>query len=84
MAGITGHCPQSVPRTLTVFLTLFALAGGHICPPLTHVRISVQMHLRAICKNLNFPICDFGKGQYAFNPVKLERRQKNTDILRSG
>ena len=27
--------------------------GGHICPPLTHMRISVQMYLRAHCKNSN-------------------------------
>ena len=38
--------------------------GGHICPPSTYLRITVQKHVRGRLKNLTFPNCKFGKGQF--------------------
>ena len=53
-------------------LTLFAKGIGHICPPGTYLHISTQIHLQGI-ENLTIPNHKFGKGQYAFYPVKLSR-----------
>ena len=62
----------------TWFLTLLAPGGGggHIvqcASPVTYLRISVQICVRARWKNLTFLSYEFGKGQYTFYPVKLSR-----------
>ena len=45
--------------------------GGHCAPPVTYLRVTVQIHVRACWKNLTFPNYEFGKGPYAFYPIKL-------------
>ena len=46
--------------------------GGHIVPPpITYLRISVLVRVRAHWKNLTFLGYEFGKGQYTFYPLKL-------------
>ena len=47
--------------------------GGNLCLFVTYLRISVQIRVRARWKNLTFLSYEFGKGQYAFYPVKLSR-----------
>ena len=44
-----------------------------IWPPVTFLRISVQIRIRARWKNLTFLSYEFGKGLYTFYPVKLSR-----------
>ena len=49
--------------------------GGGKCAPLapvTYLCITIQIHERAE-KNLTFPNYEFGKGRYAFYPMKLSR-----------
>ena len=41
--------------------------------PATYLYIYLQIHVRVRWKNLTFPNYKFGKGQYAFYPVKLSR-----------
>ena len=45
----------------------------------TYLRILCKYttHVRARWKNLTFPNYDFGKGQYAFYPIKFSRFDKN-------
>ena len=38
---------------------------------ITYMRITVQTHIRACWKKWTFPNYEFGKGQYAFYPMKL-------------
>ena len=45
--------------------------GAHCAPPVTYLRISVQIRVRARWKNLTFLSYEFGKGQHTFYPVKL-------------
>ena len=45
--------------------------GGTLCRPVTYLRISVQIRVRAHWKNLTFLGYEFGKGQYTFYPLKL-------------
>ena len=48
--------------------------GGFICPPpAMFLHISLQIHVQARWKNLTSPNYKFGRGQYAFYPVKLSR-----------
>ena len=47
--------------------------GAHCAPPVTYLRITVQIHVRAHWKNLTFPNYEFGIGHYAFYPMKLSR-----------
>ena len=47
-------------------LTLLGPAGGTM-----YLRRTVQIHVRACWKNLTFPNYEFGKGQYAFYPMKI-------------
>ena len=61
-------------RKLLYTLTLLAPWGGaHCAPPVTYLRISVQIRVQARWKNLTFLSYEFGKGQYTFYPVKLSR-----------
>ena len=39
--------------------------------PVTYLRISVQIRVRACWKNLTFLSYEFGKGQHTFYPIKL-------------
>ena len=57
--------------------------------PLNHVtylRITVHIHVRSSCKNLTFPNYEFGKGHFAFYPIKLsvsriaEKKYSSSDI----
>ena len=43
--------------------------GGTLCRPVTFLRISVQIRVRAHWKNLTFLSYEYGKGQYTFYPV---------------
>ena len=59
--------------------------------PVTYLRISVQIRVRARWKNLTFLSYEFGKGQYTFYPVKLSRfaeknkeRRKSQHFMRGG
>ena len=54
-------------------LTLFTPGGAHCAPPVTYLRITVQIHVRARWKNLTFPNYEFGIGHYAFYPMKFSR-----------
>ena len=56
-------------------LTLLGPQGGHIkyTPPAMHLRLSLQIHLGVGQRNLTFPNCKFGTGQYAFYTIKLSR-----------
>ena len=56
-----------------LLLTLFTPGGGGtLCPPVMYLRITVQIHVWA-CWKKTFPNYKFGKGQYAFYPMKLSR-----------
>ena len=59
--------------------------GGTLCRPVTYLRISVQIRVRAHWKNLTFLTYGFGRGQYTFYPVSLKKnkvRQKNQNFIR--
>ena len=50
-------------------LTLFRPGGrGTFCPPVTYLGITVQVHVRACWKNLNFPNYEFVKRSMLFTP----------------
>ena len=61
-------------------LTLFGPGGAHCAPPVTYLRISVQIRVGAHRKNLTFLNYEFGKGQYTFYPVKLSRFAEKNKI----
>ena len=42
-------------------------------PPVTYLRVTGKIRVRACWKNLTFPNDEFGKGQYAFYTIKLSR-----------
>ena len=49
-------------------LTLFKPGGAHCAPPVTYLRITVQIHAQACWKNLTFPIMSLEKGHILFTP----------------
>ena len=57
-------------------LTLLTL----LCPPVTYLRITGQIHVPACWKNLTFPNYEFGKGQYAFYPIKSRFSEKKNNV----
>ena len=63
------------------FLTLFARGGGGIVPP-CHVFVYNWLYTHtSVLKNLTFPLHEFGKGQYAFYPMKLSRFAEKNEVL---
>ena len=57
--------------------------GGIHAPPATYLRISLQIHVRAPLETLTFPNYKFGKGQYAFYPIKLSRFAEKIKFVRN-
>ena len=53
--------------------SVLILLKPHCAPPVMYLRITVQIQVRACWKKFAFPNYEFGKGQYAFYPVKLSR-----------
>ena len=51
---------------LSLSLTLFAPGGAHCAPPVTYLRISVQIRIQTRWKNLTSLSYEFGIGQYTF------------------
>ena len=57
-------------------ITLFAPAGANCAP--CHVFVNICANTRtSVLKNLTFPKYEFGKGNYAFYPIKIFRFAEN-------
>ena len=62
-------------------LTLLGLGGGAYMPPSGHVFAHMFANIvQARWKNLTSPNYKFGKGQFAFYPVKLSRFAEKNDV----
>ena len=66
-------CSAKSQEEKGIFNPIYPRGGAHCAPPVTYLRISVQIRVRARWKNLTFLSYEFGKGQYTFYPVKLSR-----------
>ena len=54
----------------------------HCATPVMYLRITGQIHVPAYRKNLTFPNYEFGKGQYAFYPIKLSCFAKKIKFIK--
>ena len=54
--------------------------GAHCAPPVTYLRISVQIRIQTRWKNLTSLSYEFGIGQYTFYPAKLSRFAKKNKV----
>ena len=62
-------------------LTLLGPEGGTLCPP-CHVFVYNGANTRtSVLKNLILPNYEFGKGQYAFYPMKLLRFSEKIEFV---
>ena len=89
IASISRAFPRGAAGVLCFSMVLNAIfkvawgsggGGAHCAPPVTYLRITVQIHVRALRKNLTFPNYEFGIGHYAFYPMKLSRFAKKNKV----